>query len=169
MKYKAMVGQAAKYDIELENAAQEEVSLKIDGEEKTVRMMPLGGDLHKVVYENQVFTIRLLQSEGTFTVKFEGNETEVTLVDETQLLIERLGIKIENKKASGDLKSPMPGLVVKLHVSVGDPVEKGQGLLVLEAMKMQNEIKSAVSGTVTEILVSERQPVEKNQLLLKIA
>jgi biotin carboxyl carrier protein len=55
----------------------------------------------------------------------------------------------------------MPGLVVKLSVSVGESVKKGQGLLILEAMKMQNEIKSPMDGVVKEIKVSEKQAVEK--------
>jgi len=168
MKYKAVINQEISHEIELADASTQDVALKIDGEEKSVRMIHLGGDLHKLIYENEIFVVRLLQADGSFTVKFEGHEAEVQLVDEQQLLIERLGIKIDEKKTSGDLKSPMPGLVVKLNVAVGDTVTKGQGLLVLEAMKMQNEIKSAVAGTVTEIQVSEQQPVEKNQLLLKI-
>lgn len=59
------------------------------------------------------------------------------------------------------IKSPMPGLVLKILKSVGDNVTKGDTVMILEAMKMENEIKSTYDGTITEILVSEGKPVEK--------
>jgi acetyl-CoA/propionyl-CoA carboxylase biotin carboxyl carrier protein len=48
----------------------------------------------------------------------------------------------------------MQGTIVKIEVEVGQEVEAGQSLLVLEAMKMENQINSDVSGTVAEIKVS---------------
>jgi biotin carboxyl carrier protein len=61
--------------------------------------------------------------------------------------------------------APMPGKVVRLLVKVGDKVESGQGLLVVEAMKMQNEIRSPKSGTVERLLVQEGQPVNAGEIL----
>ncbi|NIM98522.1 MAG: biotin/lipoyl-binding protein [candidate division Zixibacteria bacterium] len=61
--------------------------------------------------------------------------------------------------------SPMPGKVVKILVSQGDQVEKGQGLVIVEAMKMENELKSPVKGTVEKVnfkagdLVDAAQPI----------
>jgi biotin carboxyl carrier protein len=61
--------------------------------------------------------------------------------------------------------SPMPGKVVKLLVKEGDGVEKGQGLVIVEAMKMENEIKSPVKGMVEKVnfkpgdLVDAAQPI----------
>ncbi len=61
--------------------------------------------------------------------------------------------------------SPMPGKVVKILVREGDEVEKGQGLVIVEAMKMENEIKSPVKGTVEKVnfkpgdLVNAAQPI----------
>ena len=61
--------------------------------------------------------------------------------------------------------APMPGKVLRLLVKSGDPVEAGQGLLVVEAMKMQNEIRSPKSGTVERVLVAEGQAVNAGELL----
>jgi biotin carboxyl carrier protein len=61
--------------------------------------------------------------------------------------------------------SPMPGKVVKILVKLGDKVEKGQGLVIVEAMKMENEIKSPVKGVVDKVnfkagdLVDAAQPI----------
>jgi biotin carboxyl carrier protein len=64
------------------------------------------------------------------------------------------------------LRAPMPGRVVKLLAKVGDEVEAGQGVLVVEAMKMENEIKAPRKGRVREIRVSEGAAVESGQELL---
>jgi biotin carboxyl carrier protein len=61
--------------------------------------------------------------------------------------------------------APMPGKVIRLLVKVGDAVEAGQGLLVVEAMKMQNEIRSPKTGTVERLLAKEGQPVNAGETL----
>ena len=62
--------------------------------------------------------------------------------------------------------APMPGLVVKIEVEVGQPVKAGQGVIVVEAMKMENELKAPADGVVAKILVEERQTVDKGATLL---
>ena len=62
----------------------------------------------------------------------------------------------------------MPGLVVKVEVSVGTEVHKGQGLIVLEAMKMENEIKAVARGKIQTIHVAPGKIVEKGDALLSI-
>lgn len=69
---------------------------------------------------------------------------------------------------SGSLTSPMPGTILKVLVSVGDKVEQGQALVVLEAMKMENNINATTTGTITSIEVSQGQSVDTGQLLLTI-
>ena len=60
---------------------------------------------------------------------------------------------------NGTITVPMQGTIVKIEVEVGQAVEAGQSLLVLEAMKMENQINSDVSGTVAEIKVSAGETV----------
>lgn len=62
----------------------------------------------------------------------------------------------------------MPGRVVRVLVAEGDAVVKGQGLLVIEAMKMENEITSPRQGTVASVLVGEGQTVEGGAELVRI-
>jgi biotin carboxyl carrier protein len=50
-----------------------------------------------------------------------------------------------------DIKAPMPGKVVRVLVAVGDAVEAGQGIVVVEAMKMQNELKAPSPGKIVSI------------------
>lgn len=67
------------------------------------------------------------------------------------------------------LTAPMPGMVISYEVKEGDRVDKGDVLVILEAMKMQNSLTSSVDGTVKSIKVSPGTSVEKNQVLLTIS
>ncbi|NBW99041.1 biotin/lipoyl-binding protein [bacterium] len=68
-----------------------------------------------------------------------------------------------------NIYSKMPGKITKIGVKEGDVVEKGQGVLVMEAMKMENEIKALISGEVKRICIKEGQAVETGTLLIEIA
>lgn len=68
---------------------------------------------------------------------------------------------------AGSLKAPMPGKVLELKVAVGDAVEAGAPLLILEAMKMENELRAAGPGTVAEILVGPGDAVEGDVELIR--
>ncbi|MBK8217100.1 MAG: biotin/lipoyl-binding protein [Myxococcales bacterium] len=62
----------------------------------------------------------------------------------------------------------MPGRVVRVMVKPGDTVERGQALLVLEAMKMENEVKAKDTATVAEVHVAEGATVEANAKLVTL-
>jgi biotin carboxyl carrier protein len=69
-------------------------------------------------------------------------------------------------KKGAKIKSQMPGKIVRILVSPGAEVQKGQPLMVMEAMKMENEIKSPQDGVIKEIKVSEGQAIETGAELL---
>jgi len=62
--------------------------------------------------------------------------------------------------------APMPGLVVRVDVEVGQQVKAGQGVVVVEAMKMENELKAPGDGTIVEIRAQPGTTVEKGAVLL---
>jgi biotin carboxyl carrier protein len=66
------------------------------------------------------------------------------------------------------VRSPMPGILLSLAVEVGQRIESGEPLLVLEAMKMQNTIPSPVSGTVKSLPVAAGSRVMRDQVLVTI-
>jgi pyruvate carboxylase len=107
--------------------------------------------------------------DGTRTVFFElnGQPREVTIRDKT------LDVKQEAKpkadpKQPGQIGAPIPGVVSTIHVELNQTVNKGDRLLVMEAMKMQSTVYSPVSGKVTQVLVGLAQRVEAKELLLVI-
>ena len=70
--------------------------------------------------------------------------------------------------AGQTIKAPLPGKVTHVAVVVGDPVKRGDTVVVIEAMKMENEFKAAAPGTVTEIRVAPGQAVNSGDLLVVI-
>lgn len=71
--------------------------------------------------------------------------------------------------ASVEVKAPMPGLILKTNVSVGDTVKENDVLMVMEAMKMENEIFAPTGGTVTSILVKQGDQKQADEVLLVIS
>ena len=70
--------------------------------------------------------------------------------------------------ASGSIEAPMQGTIVKVLVEVGQEVEAGAGVLVLEAMKMENQINAETAGTVKEIKVAAGDTVGGGDILAVI-
>ena len=80
--------------------------------------------------------------------------------------------KIESKKNSSngahEVPSPIQGQVTNIKVKVGDKVQKGDVLLIIEAMKLENEVVSPFEGQVAEILVTKGQNVKANDIIVTI-
>ena len=74
----------------------------------------------------------------------------------------------ETKIGDKKLTVPMPGIIINLLVSQGDQVKKGQGLVIIEAMKMENELKSPRDAVVTSIHVTRGDSVDKGTLLMEL-
>ena len=67
-----------------------------------------------------------------------------------------------------DIKSELSGTVWKVEVAVGDQVEEGQDLLILESMKMEVPVSAPEAGWITEILVQPNEAVQEGQVLLRL-
>jgi len=71
-------------------------------------------------------------------------------------------------KGSGSIKAPLPGVILNIHVQVGDLIIIGQKLITLEAMKMENNINSDKEGKVTDIKFKNGDSVMEGDILIVI-
>lgn len=114
-----------------------------------------------VVDEGRV--IRVTHSGGKVLVN--GKAAEIDLSDPRD---RRRGSGAGGANGRQEVRSAMPGKVVRVLVAVGAVVEAGQGLLILEAMKMQNEVKAKGPGAVTAIGAVEGETVAAGAVLVTI-
>jgi biotin carboxyl carrier protein len=102
------------------------------------------------------------QGQG-FEVTVDGRRFEVTPAGAARAR----GVVGGAEDALGQVSSPLAGVVVAVHVAVGETVEAGQLLCVVEAMKMQNEVHAPHPGTITVVQCSEGARVERGHLLIE--
>lgn len=107
-------------------------------------------------------------AEGSWRVVDRGAVHDVAIEDERARHIRSLVASSGGASSGGVLKAPMPGLVVRVQVAVGDRVEPGTPLVVLEAMKMENELKATLPGVVVAVRVEVGAAVDKGALLLEL-
>jgi len=97
-----------------------------------------------------------------------GDERYVIRVEEEVRFVIRTRGGAAGGHGAHTLVAPLPGRIVHVAVKPGDRVEKGDTLLVIEAMKMENEFKAGASGTVAEVRVEAGQPVNGGDVLVVI-
>ena len=100
---------------------------------------------------------------GPAAVTIAGRTIVVTLIDPKRL--RGSGSGTEEGDGAAEIRSAMPVKVVRILLEAGAAVEKGDGVLVVEAMKMQNELKAPKAGTVKEIKIAEGATVSAGDVL----
>jgi len=127
-----------------------------------VRQVTIGSDVHRVV-------VRRHPGRGRYTLWLDGYRYETEALDERTRAIRDLSAASSAAAGPAPLVAPMPGLVIRVNVQVGDAVHAGQGLVVMEAMKMENELRAPASGIVKSVAVAPGTAVEKGALLVQLA
>lgn len=101
-------------------------------------------------------------------VRVDGQIYTTTIQEPLDLLLSNMGLDMKASQKAVAVKAPMPGMVLKVLVTPGQQVNKGDGLLILEAMKMENVLKATGPGTVKAIKAVERTAVEKGAVLIEM-
>lgn len=102
-----------------------------------------------------------------YNVEVDGDLFEVKILPTGYMEVENTE-KGPFTPVEGGVMSPMKGVVYKLKVNVGDNVQEGSTVAVVEAMKMENDIKSEINGTVKEIFVDEGDTVDAGDILVVV-
>jgi biotin carboxyl carrier protein len=126
-------------------------------------------EIFQLTFEQKVYNIWIERIDETHYNTWIDHHIFKTSVEDKQNGVLK---SISNTSAatvkSSVIRAPMPGLISKIEVNIGDIVSPGTGLIVLEAMKMENEIHSTLHGKIKSIEIKNHVTVEKDQILIVI-
>ncbi len=158
---------------------QEDLALALEGGNITVAGADLKWDIQTL--PNQSFSIiannksyvAYLESvdrvRKTMDLRIENNIYNIKIQEPIDLLLAKMGLDISKTQKVEPIKAPMPGLILKIIVTEGQTIKKGEPVLILEAMKMENVFKASADATVKSIKINEGQAVEKGEVLIELA
>ena len=147
-------------------------SVTLNGRHFAWDVAALGNGRFHVLHEGRSYSAEVLATDfvtKTFALKINGQRVELQAKDRFDQLLDRLGFNAANTTKINELKAPMPGLIIDIRVQPGQAVQKGDPLVVLEAMKMENILKAPADGTIASIKVALRANVTKGQVLVQFA
>lgn len=133
-----------------------------DVEGTPVHLVGVGDRVHRVVARRHA-------ERGRYTLRLDGWRVEAEALDERTRAIRDLTARQAAQAGPLPVTAPMPGMIVRVHVQVGDAVAQGQGVIAMEAMKMENELRATTAGTVKAVLVQPGQAVEKGAVLVELS
>jgi biotin carboxyl carrier protein len=142
----------------------------VNGNPITWDVAKISDQYFHVIYHNKSYKAELVKHDSvtkTVMLKINGHKYTVTLKDQFDLLLEKMGMSVSSSNKINFIKAPMPGLIIDLKVKAGDVVKAGDQLLILEAMKMENIIKAQGEGSVKSVKVIKGDSVEKGQVLIE--
>lgn len=165
MKYEVLVdGLSHLIDIE---RVEKGYQATVDAEAFSLDVAMTARDVLSIIHNGRHYEAKREYSlMGEMHVIVGSERFDVEVRDPRSLRSRRAAAGQESGPAK--ITAPMPGKVVRVLASVGDEVEAGQGVIVVEAMKMQNEIKSPKKGKVTKIAATESSLVNAGDLLAMI-
>jgi biotin carboxyl carrier protein len=132
-----------------------------DPEGTPIRVVTIGTEVHRVVVQKR-------EGRGSYTIWVNGHRFDAEALDERTRAIREMSAAVEGPVGPAPVKAPMPGLIVRVNVQVGDEVQAGQGVVVMEAMKMENELRASGAGRVRAIHAEPGTAVEKGMVLVEL-
>ena len=147
----------------------DERHVSVDGKVYEVDFESVSGQpVYSLIVDGKSHEGYVAQDDDNWQVLLRGRLYPILVEDEREKRLRSAAGGGVAETGEFHLRAPMPGLVVAIPVEEGQPVKKGQVLLILESMKMQNELKSPRDGMVGRIRVRAGETVEQKQTLLSI-
>ena len=153
-----------KHEIEFRRDG-EKVSASLNGREYALEASEVEPNVYLLKHENQVFQVYVTPSEPA-VVALGNHSFEIKIADPKRL--RGTSALAGNADGTIEIKTAMPGKVVRVLAEQGAEIRQGESVLVVEAMKMQNEMKSPKDGIVKEIRVAEGATVNAGDVLAVI-
>ena len=155
-------------DVSLVSKEGNKVQLTIDGVPYEVDIVMAENGSCSILLNGKSYNTELIRKEGgkNYTVNSHYQSYNIDIIDsQAKYLRMRKGA---DEKQQDKIVSPMPGKVVKIPVKVGDKLEAGDIVAVIEAMKMQSNYKVNCPCVVKDIMVNEGDSVASNQTILTL-
>ena len=131
----------------------------LDGVAHEVDSRQVAPGLYSLIVEGRSYEVTVYSPEpDCYRVHLYDGQRSVELMSPIGLVMRSQGGRGGDSGLT--IRAPMPGKVVRLLVTAGQKVIKGQGVVVVEAMKMQNELQAQADGIVKEIRAREGEGVE---------
>lgn len=156
------------YEVEIKRDG-EKVFARVDEREYALDASQVEPNIYLLKYENQIYEF-FVEPKNEITepykVKIKNHEFEINLTDPKRLR----GSNAAGGAADGivEIKTAMPGKVVRVLAETGAEIKTGESVIVVEAMKMQNEMKSPKDGIIKEIRFAEGATVNAGDVLVVI-
>lgn len=135
-----------------------------------IDVIQTSSDSYHILKENKSFKAEVIEKDfysKKYKVKINNSSYEVDISDSLDFLISDMGFALSSSRDIDSISAPMPGLILDIHVRIGQAVNEDDPLLILEAMKMENVITSPRDGIIKNISVKKSDAVDKNQLLIE--
>jgi biotin carboxyl carrier protein len=155
-------GTVFRLDLDLDRVARR-WRCRVDGRDVQIDAVLAQPDVLSVLIDGRAYQIRRERLASDLRI-WVGDQSYTAEVSDPRSLRNRRA-RADSGKGPQTLVAPMPGKVVRFLVVENSPVEAGQGVVVVEAMKMQNEIKSPKKGIVLKLAVAEGAAVNAGDVL----
>jgi len=142
---------------------------QLNGKDFSIDIIETSKRVFHIIRDNKSYRAEVLSIDPiskSVEINVEGSRFTLNVKDRYDRLLEKLGLDQLNGSRAKDLTAPMPGLVLEVLVKHGDKVEKGDTLIILEAMKMENILKATTDAVIDQCLVKEGDSTEKNEILI---
>jgi acetyl/propionyl-CoA carboxylase alpha subunit len=127
-----------------------------------------GEGLYSLIAGGKSYQVYVERTEDGLRMVIGRHRIDLQVLTEREWRLRKVAPRAAHHGGAMTVKAPMPGRVKTVAVQVGDQVQAGQRLVVLEAMKMENEITSPQAGKVTGVLVSEGATVDGGKPLVTL-
>jgi len=124
-----------------------------------------------VIHNNASCIISVVKSDfqsRNYEINIGSEKYHITVQNNLDALIKKLGFTHGSDTLSNELKAPMPGIILDITAKKGETIKKGDPLVILEAMKMENTLNAPTDGKIKSIHFSKGQSVEKGALLIEM-
>jgi acetyl/propionyl-CoA carboxylase alpha subunit len=153
------------YEIELVSKEGNNVQIMLNGKIIDLDVVMSEDGFCSLLYEGRSYNAESVKhSEGKYTITTDFKHFDIELPNPQKKYLRNRNRDIDEVQES--IASPMPGKIIKVMVEENQKVQKGDALLVIEAMKMQSTYTTAQDAEVEKIAVSEGDSVLRDQLLI---